>query len=162
MNAWLQVLNYLKTKVNTQSYQTWLRPTRFSHVDKEAIVVCVPNREFQEWIQENYAPLVTEALQHLNMGFKEIRYILGENAEKKSCGRRGRKTAAEQTGLRFRRPLTESQVHLRHLRGGLLQPIRSRRGPRRCAELRPKPTTHSSFTGELVWARRISCRRLAT
>ena len=86
MNAWLQVLNYLKTKVNTQSYQTWLRPTRFSHVDNEAIVVTVPNREFQEWIQENYAGLVSEALQHLNMGFKEIRYIFGESAAGKGKG----------------------------------------------------------------------------
>jgi chromosomal replication initiator protein len=86
MNAWLQVLNYLKTKVNTQSYQTWLRPTRFSHVDKEAIVVCVPNREFQEWIQDNYASFVAEALQHLNMGITEIRYVLGENADKKGAG----------------------------------------------------------------------------
>jgi chromosomal replication initiator protein len=79
MNAWLQVLNYLKPKVNTQSYQTWLKPTRFSHVENEAIVVCVPNREFQEWIQENYATLVTEALQHLKMGFSQIRYILAES-----------------------------------------------------------------------------------
>jgi chromosomal replication initiator protein len=86
MNTWLQVLNYLKTKVNTQSYQTWLKPTRFSHVEKEALVVCVPNREFQEWIQENYAPLVSEALQNLNMGITEIRYVLGENADKKGVG----------------------------------------------------------------------------
>jgi chromosomal replication initiator protein len=85
MNAWLQVLNYLKTKVNTQSYQTWLRPTRFSHVENEAIVVSVPNREFQEWIQENYAGLVGEALQHLNVGFTQIRYILGEDAAGKSA-----------------------------------------------------------------------------
>lgn len=84
MNAWLQVLNYLKTKVNTQSYQTWLRPTRFSHVENEAIVVSVPNREFQEWIQENYAGLVSEALQHLSMGFNEIRYIFAENTAGKS------------------------------------------------------------------------------
>ena len=84
MNAWLQVLNYLKTKVNTQSYQTWLRPTRFSHVENEAIVVSVPNREFQEWIQDNYAGLVAEALRHLDTGFKEIRYVFAENAEKKS------------------------------------------------------------------------------
>jgi len=84
MNAWLQVLNYLKTKVNTQSYQTWLRPTRFSHVENEAIVVHVPNREFQEWIQENYGGLVKEALLNLNMGIKEIRYVFGEATEKKS------------------------------------------------------------------------------
>ena len=83
MNAWLQVLNYLKTKVNTQSYQTWLKPTRFSHVENEAIVVCVPNREFQEWIQENYASLVAEALQQLNIGSREIRYVVAENAAKK-------------------------------------------------------------------------------
>jgi chromosomal replication initiator protein len=84
MNAWLKVLDYLKAKVNTQSYQTWLKPTRFSHVEKEAIVVCVPNREFQEWIQDNYGSLVAEALRHLNIGFTEIRYILGESAEAKS------------------------------------------------------------------------------
>ena len=63
-----------------------MRPTRFSHVDKDAIVVCVPNREFQEWIQENYAPLVSEALQKLNMGIAEIRYVLDQNAEKKGVG----------------------------------------------------------------------------
>jgi chromosomal replication initiator protein len=82
MNAWLQVLNYLKTKVNPQSYQTWLRPTQFSHLENEAIVVRVPNREFQEWIQENYAELVSEALRELNVGFREIRYVFHENAEK--------------------------------------------------------------------------------
>jgi len=99
MNAWLQVLNYLKTKVNTQSYQTWLRPTRFSHVENEAIVVFVPNREFQEWIQENYAGLVAEALRDLNLGFTEIRYIFGESAEKKSTGSDG--TAPVQSKLDF-------------------------------------------------------------
>jgi chromosomal replication initiator protein len=82
MNAWLQVLNYLKTKVNTQSYQTWLRPTQYSHVENDAIVVRVPNREFQEWIQGNYAGLIGEALRELNLGFKEIRYVFRENAEK--------------------------------------------------------------------------------
>ncbi|MGH9377405.1 MAG: DnaA N-terminal domain-containing protein, partial [Terriglobia bacterium] len=38
MNAWQEVLGYLKAKVNTQSYQTWLRPTRLSHVTDGKIV----------------------------------------------------------------------------------------------------------------------------
>lgn len=88
MNSWLQVLNYLKTKVNAQSYQTWLRPTRFSHTENEAIVVFVPNREFQDWLQENYGPLVNEALQTLNMGFHEIRYVIGESREKERSANR--------------------------------------------------------------------------
>ena len=65
MNAWQEILGYLKTKVNTQSYQTWLRPTRFSHVNQEELVVRVPNREFQDWIQEHYSSLINEALSQL-------------------------------------------------------------------------------------------------
>jgi chromosomal replication initiator protein len=83
MNAWHEVLNYLKTKVNTQSYQTWLRPTRFSHADKETLVVQVPNREFQEWLQEHYGGMIQEALDRLHLGVREIRYVLQENPEKK-------------------------------------------------------------------------------
>ena len=51
MNAWQRVLNHLKAKVNSHSYQTWLRPTRFSHASSDTLVVRVPNREFEEWIR---------------------------------------------------------------------------------------------------------------
>ncbi len=83
MNAWQEVLNYLKTKVNPQSYQTWLRPTRFSHIDGDVLVVRVPVREFQEWIQENYGGLVNEALKNINAGISKIRYTFEENTDKK-------------------------------------------------------------------------------
>jgi chromosomal replication initiator protein len=81
MNAWQEILNYVKTKVNTQSYQTWLRPTRFSHTDNDTLVVRVPNREFQEWIQEHYGGLIAEALQHLNSGFRGVSFAFDETAK---------------------------------------------------------------------------------
>ena len=84
MNAWQEILSYLKTKVNPQSYQTWLRPTRFSHMEDDTIVVRVPIREFKEWIQENYGTMVTEALNHMNLGAAKIRYVFEENLEKKN------------------------------------------------------------------------------
>jgi len=85
MNAWQEILNYLKAKVNTQSYQTWLRPTRFSHTEQETLVVRVPNREFQEWIQEHYGGLIVEALERLQPGFQQIRYVFEESPEKKAA-----------------------------------------------------------------------------
>jgi chromosomal replication initiator protein len=85
MNAWQEILNYLKKKVNAQSYQTWLRPTRFSHADGEILVVRVPNQEFQEWIQEHFAGLVTEALEQLHLGFRQIRYVIEEGADRKTA-----------------------------------------------------------------------------
>jgi len=84
MNAWQEILGFLKNKVNTQSYQTWLRPTRFSHAEPDAVVVRVPNREFQDWIQEHYGGLISEALQHLQLNVQKVRYVLEEPAEKKS------------------------------------------------------------------------------
>lgn len=78
MNAWQEVLGYLKSKVNTQSYQTWLRPTRFSHVTDGKIVVRVPNREFQDWIEEKYASLISDALQALKLGQQRIDYVFDD------------------------------------------------------------------------------------
>ena len=83
MNAWQEILGYIKTKVNTQSYQTWLRPTRFSHVSQEALVVRVPNREFQDWIQEHYGSLINEALAQLPLHLSKVQYVVEEDAEKK-------------------------------------------------------------------------------
>jgi len=83
MNAWQEVLNYLKGKVNTQSYQTWLRPTRFSHIENDMVVVRVPNQEFQAWIQEHYGGLITEALDRLHLGYQRIQYVFEPSAEKK-------------------------------------------------------------------------------
>ena len=83
MNAWQEILGYLKTKVNTQSYQTWLRPTRFSHVTQEALVVRVPNREFQDWIQEHYGSLINEALSQLHSDLRKVHYVVEEDSNKK-------------------------------------------------------------------------------
>ncbi|MBZ5516166.1 MAG: chromosomal replication initiator protein DnaA [Acidobacteriia bacterium] len=84
MNAWHEVLNFLKSKINTQTYQTWLRPTRYSHVTGETLVVHVPNPEFQEWIQEHYGPLIQEALDRLKLGVRQVSYVLEESAARKT------------------------------------------------------------------------------
>ena len=86
MNAWQEILNYVKTKVNTQSYQTWLRPARFSHAENDTLVVNVPNREFQEWIPEHYGGLIAEALQRLNSGFQRVSFVFDETAKAPEAG----------------------------------------------------------------------------
>jgi len=81
MNAWQEILGYLKSKVNPQSYQTWLRPTRLSHTSPEGMVVRVPNREFQDWIQEHYSSMINEAFSHLRMEPVKVQFVLEEEAE---------------------------------------------------------------------------------
>src|SRR2546425_2897341 len=84
MNAWQKIQNYLKGKVNTQSYQTWLRPTRLSHAADDTLYVRVPNREFEEWIKEKYGPLIVEALEKLQLSFHQVAYVFEESAEGKA------------------------------------------------------------------------------
>ncbi|MGH9396591.1 MAG: chromosomal replication initiator protein DnaA [Terriglobia bacterium] len=83
MNAWQEILGYLKAKVNTQSYQTWLRPTRFSHVADGSLVVRVPNREFQDWIDEKYGAMITDALGELRLSYHHISYVFDDVIELK-------------------------------------------------------------------------------
>ena len=82
MNDWQKVLGYLKEKVNAQSYQTWLRPTRLAQVSGTALYVHVPNREFQEWIQENYGALVREALERVQSPYREVHYVPAANSSR--------------------------------------------------------------------------------
>src|SRR5439155_60533 len=84
MNAWQKIQNYLKTKVNTQSYQTWLRPTRLSHAAEDTLYVRVPNREFEEWIGEKYGSLIVEALEKLQLSYHQVAYVFEESAEGKA------------------------------------------------------------------------------
>src|SRR6266568_5599063 len=92
MNAWQEILNYLKTKVNTQSYQTWLRPTSFENLAQGVLTVRVPNREFQEWIQEQYGSHIKEAVERTKPGFHEVRYVFEESGEKRTLENGKQKT----------------------------------------------------------------------
>ncbi|HLW79260.1 MAG TPA: chromosomal replication initiator protein DnaA, partial [Terriglobia bacterium] len=82
MNPWQKILGFLKTRVNPQSYQTWLRPTQLSRIAADTVFVQVPNAEFVEWIQEKYTPLIDEALEHLKLGFSRVAFMCEENKEK--------------------------------------------------------------------------------
>lgn len=82
MDSWQKILSYLKTRVNTQSYQTWLRPTRLSGLTTDAIVVQVPTRDFEEWIPEQYGALIREAIDQLGLGYKQVAYSVEETEEK--------------------------------------------------------------------------------
>ena len=86
MNVWQEVLSILKTEVNPQTYQTWLRPTRYSHVAGTTLFVRVPNREFQEWIQEHFGVMIQAAIGRLSRGVEEISYLMEEPVERKAAG----------------------------------------------------------------------------
>ena len=59
---WQKVLLSIKEKVNPQSFETWIRPIKPISIGDNELRIQVPNRFFQDWIQDNYISLIKTSL----------------------------------------------------------------------------------------------------
>jgi chromosomal replication initiator protein len=71
LNQWVRILGALEKKINRQSYETWLKPTRFSHIAGKTLYVRIPSAEFQH-LGEKYADLIQEAIDNLALDIESV------------------------------------------------------------------------------------------
>ncbi|HEY0794968.1 MAG TPA: chromosomal replication initiator protein DnaA [Acidisarcina sp.] len=76
-NPWVKILGALEKKINRQSFDTWLKPTRFSHINGKILMVRVPSREFQK-IGDRYADLIQEAIDLLHLELDDVTFVTAE------------------------------------------------------------------------------------
>jgi len=74
LNPWVQILAALEKKVNRQSYDTWLKPTRFSYTRERMIFVRIPTPEFRN-VGDRYGDLIQEAIENLQLEFDDVTFI---------------------------------------------------------------------------------------
>jgi len=77
-NPWSRVLDALEKKINRHSYDTWLKPTRYSHSSNGIMYVRVPTAEFRH-VGDKYADLIQEALDNLNLDYREVEFVTPED-----------------------------------------------------------------------------------
>jgi chromosomal replication initiator protein len=77
LNPWLQILAALEKKVIRQSFETWLKPTRYSHSAGRTLYVRVPSPEFQH-IGEKYSDLIQEAIESQSLEFDGVSFVTAE------------------------------------------------------------------------------------
>jgi chromosomal replication initiator protein len=73
LNPWVRILGSLEKKINRQSYETWLKPTRFSHVDGKTLHVRIPTEEFSH-IGEMYGDHIAEAMDNLGLELEQVTF----------------------------------------------------------------------------------------
>ena len=73
LNPWVRILGALEKKINRQSYETWLKPTRFSHVDGKTLHVRIPTEEFSH-IGEMYGDHIYEAMDNLGLELDQVMF----------------------------------------------------------------------------------------
>ena len=76
-NPWARILDALEKKINRHSYDTWLKPTRYSHSSGGVLFVRVPTVEFRH-AGDKYADLIQEAIENLGLEVKEVEFVTGE------------------------------------------------------------------------------------
>ncbi|HTY85801.1 MAG TPA: chromosomal replication initiator protein DnaA [Silvibacterium sp.] len=77
LNPWVRILGALEKKINRQSFDTWFKPTRFSHAKERMLFVRIPTPEFQH-ITERYTDLIQEAIDALQLEFDDVTFITAE------------------------------------------------------------------------------------
>jgi chromosomal replication initiator protein len=76
-NPWLQILAALEKKVIRQSFETWLKPTRYSHTAGRTLYVRVPSPEFQH-IGDKYGDLIQEAIDLQAIDVDDVSFVTAE------------------------------------------------------------------------------------
>src|SRR6516225_3573448 len=77
-NPWIRILDALEKKINRHSYDTWLKPTRYSHVTGGILFVRVPTVEFRD-VGDKYADLIQEAIDNLGMEYQDVKFVTPED-----------------------------------------------------------------------------------
>jgi chromosomal replication initiator protein len=78
LNPWLQILSALEKKVIRQSFETWLKPTRFSHAAGRTLYVRVPSADFQH-IGDKYGDLIQEAIDLHALEYDDVCFVTAED-----------------------------------------------------------------------------------
>jgi len=71
LNQWVRILGSLEKKINRQSYETWLKPTKFSHLEGRKLHVRIPTEEFSH-VGELYGDHISEAIDTLGLELDEV------------------------------------------------------------------------------------------
>jgi len=73
-NPWIRILDALEKKINRHSYDTWLKPTRFSHANGGILFIRVPTVEFRH-VGDKYADLIQEAIDNLGLEYQDVKFV---------------------------------------------------------------------------------------
>ena len=144
LNQWVRILGALEKKISRQSFETWLKPTRFSHVADRVLHVRIPSADFQA-VCERYDNHITEAIDQLGLELDSVVFEVPPVEQKRRPHPRGwwlcpaaraqlqraapraaqrRRPRAGPLRLEHRRA-TEPALPVRWLRHRLRQPVRA-------------------------------------
>lgn len=80
-SLWDSVLRTIKTKLPTESFETWFNPIGFEGIDRiqRQIRLRAPNQVVRDWVRSNYNGLMEESLKEFSLAGYHVEWVLPED-----------------------------------------------------------------------------------
>ncbi|AQU84502.1 MAG: chromosomal replication initiator protein DnaA [Halomonas sp.] len=63
---WQQCLDYLQDELNSQQFNTWIRPLQAEEGESNELRLLAPNRFVRDWVSDKYAKRISELIRELS------------------------------------------------------------------------------------------------
>jgi chromosomal replication initiator protein len=83
MNSWEKIKDRLSSKITREAFENWLSKTVFLKSEGGTLWVAVPDRATKDWIEQEYAAAIAEAISELKLNIAQVLYEIrpGMNQE---------------------------------------------------------------------------------
>lgn len=78
-NLWEQALNELQSRLDAESFETWLRPVQFIGLDGGHVTLLVPTQFYRNWLKSNYHDQIVDTLSDLLRRDADVEYRVSDS-----------------------------------------------------------------------------------
>ncbi|WP_413377092.1 chromosomal replication initiator protein DnaA [Alkalihalobacillus sp. 1P02AB] len=78
-DLWERVLAEIKKKVSEPSYDTWLKSTKASDIQNDAITITAPNEFARDWLEDHYSELTSDTIEQLTGARLIPKFVIPEH-----------------------------------------------------------------------------------
>ncbi|RAL23413.1 chromosomal replication initiator protein DnaA [Thermoflavimicrobium daqui] len=82
---WAKTLKVLQEQVSKPSFETWFKATEATDFQNNTLTVTTPNEFSRDWLESRYANMIRSTLQAMTGTNIKIKFVIPENANKKTA-----------------------------------------------------------------------------
>ena len=107
---WEKSCKFIKEKVSKQNYETWINPIRINSIEGNNVAFSVPNKFFNDWLTENYLPIMRNSLSEV-MGIDVNINFTVRNEKTTATVERTRETKKTRPNINIKRVFPSLNSH---------------------------------------------------